>query len=172
MLFESVRNLDAARGRARRSPPSRVDGITVVELADRYDAAFTLATRLSRCFVTAHDRLRARSWSMRRSLLPARYGPSSSRAQRFFIVSSRRCWASPARTVDAGRSSALRHPARPHRAGNERARAETGASRAAKSSGRSAARSLPRFRLRRSDTTPRASRRYISISSRFARRRR
>ena len=43
LTFESVRILDAARG---SSPIARgrINGVTLVELADRYDAAFTLDT--------------------------------------------------------------------------------------------------------------------------------
>ena len=41
ILFDATRTLDAARS-ASPIATARVDGITVVELADRYDAAFTL----------------------------------------------------------------------------------------------------------------------------------
>jgi pilus assembly protein CpaF len=44
VLFEAVRSLDAARVASPISS-ARVDGITLVELADRYDAAFNLNER-------------------------------------------------------------------------------------------------------------------------------
>lgn len=50
VLFEAVRNLDAAR----LTPPisgARADGITVVELTERYDEAFTLAEETVEAFV-------------------------------------------------------------------------------------------------------------------------
>jgi pilus assembly protein CpaF len=41
LLFEAIRTLDAARGAASIAR-ARVDGVTVIELVERYDAAFTL----------------------------------------------------------------------------------------------------------------------------------
>ncbi len=42
LLFESLRVLDAARSAASPISRARLDGVTIVELADRYDAAFAL----------------------------------------------------------------------------------------------------------------------------------
>ncbi len=47
LLCEAMRSLDAARGASAISR-IRTDGMTVVELAHRYDAAFTLRSRRRR----------------------------------------------------------------------------------------------------------------------------
>ncbi|HEY1867517.1 MAG TPA: ATPase, T2SS/T4P/T4SS family [Candidatus Cybelea sp.] len=84
VLFEAVRALDAARGLAPISS-ARVDGVTVIELAERYDAAYALDENDVEAFaaaMTGFDTILVDAPQP----FAAAVRPFAQRAKRFFIV--------------------------------------------------------------------------------------
>jgi pilus assembly protein CpaF len=84
VLFEAARSLDAARVASPISS-ARVDGLTIVELADRYDSAFTLHDKTVEAYIGTMGSFDAILVDAPQPFAaPVR--PLARRANRFFVV--------------------------------------------------------------------------------------